>query len=186
MLAVTISIATQTLNSASSPEAFHEAFIGRLKAMSRTYGLLSREHWKEASVHELISAELSPFAAERITVEGPNLKLNPERGLALGMVIHELTTNAAKYGALSNGEGQIDARWNVRNERSDFTQATRSRTATVPFVNLADVLDAASGLLATVYPFNRSVCLLGVTLSSLTSDQPSDATESQPQLDLNL
>ncbi|WP_312865400.1 MULTISPECIES: CheR family methyltransferase [unclassified Rhizobium] len=117
MLAVTISIATQTLNSASSPEAFHEAFIGRLKAMSRTYGLLSREHWKEASVHELISAELSPFAAERITVEGPNLKLNPERGLALGMVIHELTTNAAKYGALSNGEGQIDARWNVRNDR---------------------------------------------------------------------
>ncbi|MBY5904233.1 hypothetical protein HFO88_28435 [Rhizobium leguminosarum] len=184
MLAVTISIATQTLESASSPEAFHEAFIGRLKAMSRTCGLLSREHWKEASVHEL--AELSPFAAERITVGGANLKLNPERGLALGMVIHELTTNAAKYGALSNGEGQIDVRWNVRNERSDFTQATRSRTATVPFVNLADVVDAASGLLATVYPFNRSVCLWGVTLSSLTSDQPSDATESQPQLDLNL
>lgn len=72
------------------------------------------------------------------------------------------------------------------NEYSDFTQATRSRTGTVPFANMADVFDAASGLLATAYPFKRSVRLLGVTLSSLTNDQDSDATEEQPQLDLSL
>ncbi|GAA3105970.1 chemotaxis protein CheB [Rhizobium viscosum] len=113
MLAVTISIATQTLESAASPEEFHAAFVGRLKAMSRTYGLLSREHWKEASVQELISLELTPFGAERITLDGPQYKLNPQRGLALGMVIHELATNAAKYGALSNGEGHIDIRWQL-------------------------------------------------------------------------
>jgi DNA polymerase-4 len=51
---------------------------------------------------------------------------------------------------------------------------------------MADVFDTASGLLATVYPFKRSVRLLGVMLSSLTNDQPSDAIEGQPQLDLNL
>jgi DNA polymerase-4 len=51
---------------------------------------------------------------------------------------------------------------------------------------MADVFDAASGLLATAYPFKRSVRLLGVTLSSLTNDQDSDATEEQPQLDLSL
>ncbi|WP_246724783.1 HWE histidine kinase domain-containing protein [Rhizobium leguminosarum] len=184
MLAVTISIATQALESASSPEAFHEAFIGRLKAMSRTCGLLSREHWKEASVHEL--AELSPFAAERITVGGREPETQSRAWARLGNGHSRTHNQRCEIWSPEHGEGQIDVRWNVRNERSDFTQATRSRTATVPFVNLADVLDAASGLLATVHPFNRSVCLLGVTLSSLTSDQPSDATESQPQLDLNL
>jgi DNA polymerase-4 len=74
----------------------------------------------------------------------------------------------------------------VKIKYSDFTQATRSRTATVPFANMADLFDAASALLATVYPFKLSVRLLGVTLSSLTNDQPSDATQGQPQLDLNL
>jgi DNA polymerase-4 len=74
----------------------------------------------------------------------------------------------------------------VKIKYSDFSQATRSRTCTTPFANMADALDAASGLLATVYPFKRSVRLLGVTLSSLTNDQPSDVTERQPQLDLNL
>jgi len=115
MLAVAISIATQTLESAASPEAFHAAFVGRLKAMSRTYGLLSRENWKEASVQELITQELTPFGADRVTLDGPEYKLNPPRGLALGMVIHELATNAAKYGALSNGEGHIDIRWQLGN-----------------------------------------------------------------------
>jgi two-component system CheB/CheR fusion protein len=117
MLAVTISIATQTLESSASPEAFHAAFVGRLKAMSRTYGLLSRENWKEASVQELIAQELTPFGAERILLDGPEQKLNPQRGLALGMVIHELATNAAKYGALSNGDGRIDIRWQLKNQR---------------------------------------------------------------------
>jgi DNA polymerase-4 len=51
---------------------------------------------------------------------------------------------------------------------------------------MVDVLDAASGLLATVYPFKRSVRLLGVTLSSLTNDQAGDVAQEQPQLDLNL
>lgn len=74
----------------------------------------------------------------------------------------------------------------VKIKYSDFTQATRSRTGPVQFANMIDVFDAASGLLATVYPFKRSVRLLGVTLSSLTNDRPSDATQEQPQFDLNL
>ncbi|MGR9461163.1 DNA polymerase IV (plasmid) [Rhizobium leguminosarum] len=74
----------------------------------------------------------------------------------------------------------------VKIKYSDFTQATRSRTCTVPFASMADVFDTTSELLAAVYPFNRPVRLLGVTLSSLTNNQPSDVTERQPQLDLNL
>ena len=111
MLAVTISIAGQTMESASSPEAFYSAFIGRLKAMSRAYGLLSREEWKDASIQELISQELAPFGQDRIMLEGDDLKLNPQRGLALGMVMHELATNAAKYGALNGTDGRVTVAW---------------------------------------------------------------------------
>jgi DNA polymerase IV len=59
----------------------------------------------------------------------------------------------------------------VKIKYSDFTQATRSRSNNRPFANGNDVLDAAAGLLATVYPFRRSIRLLGVTLSSLTNER---------------
>jgi DNA polymerase-4 len=69
----------------------------------------------------------------------------------------------------------------------DFTQATRSRTSAIPFACIIEVLDTAAGLLATVYPFRRSVRLLGVTLSALTIDSSRDtAAEEQPQFDLGL
>ncbi|MBY5827121.1 DNA polymerase IV [Rhizobium leguminosarum] len=72
----------------------------------------------------------------------------------------------------------------VKIKYSDFTQGTRSRTGTLPLENPTDVLEAASILLATVYPFKRPVRLLGVTLSSLTKDQSYGSDLEQPQLDL--
>lgn len=98
----------------------------------------------------------------------------------------ELRPLAEKVSRYSEAQGISGKTVTVKIKYSDFTQAMRSRTGTVASANMADVFDAASGLLATVYPFKRSVRLLGVMLSSLTSDQPSDATEGQPQLDLNL
>lgn len=68
---------------------------------------------------------------------------------------------------------------------SDFTQATRSKTETSPVAGVAGIMEAASALLATVYPFKRPVRLFNVTLSSLTNDQGEHAEE-QPQLDLAL
>ena len=98
----------------------------------------------------------------------------------------ELKPLAEKVWRYCEAQGISGKTVTVKIKYSDFTQATRSRTGTLPFANRSDVFDAASGLLATVYPFKRSVRLLGVTLSSLTNDQPSDTTEGQPQLDLNL
>ncbi|OWV98004.1 hypothetical protein ATY79_21895 [Rhizobium sp. R693] len=66
---------------------------------------------------------------------------------------------------------------------SDFTQATRSKTTALPFTSCTDILAAATDLLATVYPFKRSVRLLGVTLSSLTSREPGVDGQDQPKLD---
>ncbi|WP_028734428.1 DNA polymerase IV [Rhizobium leguminosarum] len=98
----------------------------------------------------------------------------------------ELKPLAEKVWRYCEAQGISGKTVTVKVKYSDFTQATRSRTGTIPFASVTDVFDTASGLLATVYPFKLSVRLLGVTLSSLTNDQTNAATEGKPQLDLNL
>ncbi|MBZ9936972.1 PAS domain-containing protein [Mesorhizobium sp. BR1-1-16] len=117
MLAVVISIANHTLESAPSPEEFSNSLIGRLHAMARAYGLLSRTNWKTASVKELVEQEAAAFDAARFQAVGPDLRLEPQYGLPIGMVIHELATNAAKYGALSKNGGTVDIRWELDGPR---------------------------------------------------------------------
>ncbi len=111
MLAVTVSIAGQTLKSAASPEAFADALMGRLQAMARSYGVLSRESWKEASVEEIVRQELEPFGLEGASMSGEDIRLKPQQGLSLGMVVHELATNAAKYGAFASHKGTVSVAW---------------------------------------------------------------------------
>jgi two-component system CheB/CheR fusion protein len=111
MLMVAISIAQQTHKASANPQAFIEAFIGRLQAMARSYELLSRESWTESSLVELIQTELAPFGLERLAMEGPDVSLKPKLALSLGMVLHELSTNAAKYGALSAPNGKVTIQW---------------------------------------------------------------------------
>jgi DNA polymerase-4 len=96
----------------------------------------------------------------------------------------ELKPLAEKVWRYCEAQGISGKTVTVKIKYSDFTQATRSRTAAQPIANVAEIIDVASALLATVYPFKRSVRLLGVTLSSLTNDQDANGAE-QPQLDLN-
>ncbi|MER8963027.1 chemotaxis protein CheB [Mesorhizobium sp. M0701] len=113
MLAVVASITNRTRENSASKEEFAEALIGRLHAMSRAYSLLSRESWTEASVEELLRQELDPFGPERFELDGRRVNLKPAQGLSFGMAIHELATNAAKYGALSKPAGRIVVKWSV-------------------------------------------------------------------------
>ncbi|MER8518877.1 chemotaxis protein CheB [Mesorhizobium sp. M0814] len=113
MLAVVASITNRTREYSASKEEFAEALIGRLHAMSRAYSLLSRESWTEASVEELLHQELDAFGAERFELDGKRVSLKPVQGLSFGMAIHELATNAAKYGALSKPAGRIIVKWSV-------------------------------------------------------------------------
>jgi two-component system CheB/CheR fusion protein len=111
MLAVVISVANHTLKSSNSPEEFTDALTGRLHAMARGYGLLSRTNWKDASVADLVEQEAEGFGRSRFDAQGPDVHLTPQQGLSVGMVIHELATNASKYGALSKPEGRVIIRW---------------------------------------------------------------------------
>jgi two-component system CheB/CheR fusion protein len=118
MLTVAISIAEQTFKSTKSPEAFKDAYIDRLRAMSRSYELLSRENWTDAAVAEIIEQELMPFGDGRFTAEGPEVRLKPAIAMSVGMILHELATNAGKYGALSVPTGRVALEWSLKTKES--------------------------------------------------------------------
>ena len=110
MLAVVISIVNSTLDNAPSHPA-HEALMGRLRAMARAYGALSRVKWTEVLLADILREETEHFGPERFSINGPDVRLVAQQALSLGMVVHELATNAAKYGALSASTGSVSVSW---------------------------------------------------------------------------
>jgi PAS domain S-box-containing protein len=127
-LATVQSIAAQTLRSARDLPTFAGNFEPRLLALSKAHNLLTRHSWTGVSLHELIQQELTPYnsdAVDRVHLEGPDIMLVPRIGLALSLVLHELTTNAAKYGALSPGQGRVTVRWTIEKARSGLGDVLR-------------------------------------------------------------
>jgi two-component sensor histidine kinase len=108
-LATVQSIAAQSLKGVSDVES-RETLDARLVALSRAQDLLAGNSWESASLRDLLLQELEPYRSQeraRFVVEGPDFGLRPNADLALGLVVHELATNAAKYGSLSNPAGQV-------------------------------------------------------------------------------
>jgi PAS domain S-box-containing protein len=113
-LATVQSIARQTLRHASDPEVFQERFEDRLLALSQTHNLLTNENWERGSLKALLKQELSPYGKDRVHLLGDqDVHLAPRAVVPLGMALHELTTNAAKYGALSVPSGELTVTWTV-------------------------------------------------------------------------
>ncbi len=112
-LAVVQAIAAQTLRHAPSPEAFGKAFMGRLRALAAAHGLLTQTQWQSAGLADVVWKALRPHAGVggAVLAEGPEVELSPKQTLGLSMVLHELATNAAKYGALSVPTGRVEVRW---------------------------------------------------------------------------
>ncbi|WP_262030687.1 sensor histidine kinase [Microvirga sp. Mcv34] len=110
------SIASQTLRTTESPTQFKEAFEGRLLALSKTHNLLTRKSWREAELRDVAEQELAPYRKQgddRVVLTGPDVRLPARYAINLGLVLHELVTNAAKYGALSTNSGLLDVSWSV-------------------------------------------------------------------------
>lgn len=113
-LAAVQSIARQTLRSDRPADQTLELFNARLVALSAAHNILTRENWEGAGLGEIVEDALSPFEAQgRIAVEGPDVRLSARAAVAMAMALHELATNAAKYGALSAGAGAIRLSWCV-------------------------------------------------------------------------
>ena len=114
-LAVVSSIAERTLSDGDAKENL----IGRLHALGHTHDVLSESGWTEAGLRELISAELSPHGVGdgALQISGPPVMLRPQAALFLTLALHELSTNAAKYGALSIPGGRVAVSWIITGDR---------------------------------------------------------------------
>ena len=115
-LALVQAIASQTLRGANDVNEMREAFAARLISLGRAHDILTQASWTEAPIGEVAEGALSVHRqaeAARIRISGPNVLLSAKAALSLALALHELATNAAKYGALSNEGGVVELRWHV-------------------------------------------------------------------------
>jgi PAS domain S-box-containing protein len=115
-LATVLSIAQNTFRNIDTET--YEKFEERLLALSLVHDALTREGWSTAQIRELVEGVLKTFDLNRFIVEGPDVSVKPRIASALAMTIHELCTNAAKYGSLSVPDGAVTVRWDTHAEGS--------------------------------------------------------------------
>jgi PAS domain S-box-containing protein len=117
-LATVQSIAMHTMRFSDNMDSFRHSFEDRLQSLAHAHSLLTSGQWQGTDLRDIVTRELEPHGggSKRIKVTGPSLFLRPKAALSLHMVLHELTTNAAKYGALSGDEGRIDVAWSLNGQ----------------------------------------------------------------------
>ena len=122
-LAIVQAIARQSFRPGVSPRDSVEAFEGRLAALTAAHDVLTRQNWEAAPIASIVAGAVAPHHAGdgRLTAEGPATWLEPKTAVALGLAMHELATNAVKYGALSNASGRVDVRWTLAEQRLALT-----------------------------------------------------------------
>jgi PAS domain S-box-containing protein len=114
-LATVSAVVSHTQQGSRSVADFVAALNGRLRTMATTHEQLSARRWQGVSLTELVRREVAPYATRHNTkIKGPDVVLEPAAGMAMAMVLHELATNAAKHGALSDKKGRVSIRWERR------------------------------------------------------------------------
>jgi two-component sensor histidine kinase/PAS domain-containing protein len=106
--------AAVSLSHSDTPDGLKQAIEGRIKALAKVHSLFIQSRWAGAELSSIAKQELAPYLREdaaRVQIDGPTLLLEPKTAQAIAVAFHELATNAAKYGALSNGEGRVEVAW---------------------------------------------------------------------------
>ncbi|ANT48655.1 sensor histidine kinase [Mesorhizobium amorphae] len=119
-LATVQALATQTVRHARQPSEFLEAFGARLQALGVAHNLLSDREWRGIGIRELVQIEVKPFDSTerpRMTISGADLLLTPDQAVGLGLILHELASNALQYGSLSAASGRVDLTWKAEGKR---------------------------------------------------------------------
>jgi two-component sensor histidine kinase len=125
IMAVVLAMARQTGRTSSSMHEFHTAFENRLLAISTCHDILVREDWHGASILELVKGQLAPFATgdpDALSIAGAELTLTPEAAEQMSLALHELGTNATKYGAWSVPDGSVAIEWKIERDAGGAAQ----------------------------------------------------------------
>jgi PAS domain S-box-containing protein len=134
-LATVISIARQSFAKARTSDEAQQAFSGRIHALAQTHGRLADANWAGVPFETIVLDELKPYSRDdgsNIRTSGPRVAFNPKSAVVLGMALHELATNAAKYGALSSKTGVVDVDWSEDHGRLAVVWAERGGPLVVP------------------------------------------------------
>ena len=113
-LAMVQAIVSQTLRAASTTQEARELIMQRFAVLARAQDILTQTSWDSAPLLAVVQSALAPIASERLTIEGPDVRLGSRAALNFTLALHELATNAVKYGALSNAEGRVEVDWRLQ------------------------------------------------------------------------
>lgn len=119
LLAIVLAIARQTARNTANFEEFEQRFSSRIQALADAHDLLVEQQWVGAALDELVRAQLSAFGMEKVTIRGDKVLLRAEAVQNVALALHELATNASKYGALSASEGRVVIEWTPLGDGAD-------------------------------------------------------------------
>ncbi len=111
--------ATVNLSQSDSPDGLKQAIEGRIKALAEVHTLFVQSRWAGAELSSIVKQELAPYLREderRVQIDGPALLLEPKAAQVIAVVLHELATNAVKYGSLSNRMGRVEVKWSCETD----------------------------------------------------------------------
>jgi signal transduction histidine kinase/DNA-binding response OmpR family regulator len=137
-LATVQSMARQSLRHALRSKESWDVFNGRLIALSKAHDVLTREQWQGADLREVVHGALNPYLGDgqehRLLIAGPNIRLVPKAALAFSLALHELATNALKYGSIVNETGRVEVTWRIDNVSQElfFTWKERGGRPVTP------------------------------------------------------
>jgi len=153
VLATVSAIITQTPKAGTSLADFVTGFDGRIKSLARTHELLSCNHWQDVSLADVIRREIAPYAAGNATILGPCVTLKAAAAQAVATVLHELATNAAKYGAFSGPSGRLFVGWRWLDDGSHCRVAIQWQEFGGPAVSIPSQTGFGTSVIRELIPF---------------------------------
>jgi PAS domain S-box-containing protein len=179
LISVIQAIAHRTLKNSASFDEFEQRFSGRLQALARSHDVLANQSWQVGSLEDLARTQLSSFVStdtERVAISGPYVELDADAAQAIGLAVHELATNAAKYGSLSVAEGRVALLWTIVEDtlhlswtESDGPQITSpSRKGFGHIVSNEMISRSIGAVVTSSFPASGVVWKMSVPVNNLT------------------